>query len=69
MSFTLNHVPDPVTTRIAEYLSGALQTVGMHVTLAPIQQADIINTALLGTYEAQVWRQFGAVNPDMNYIF
>jgi peptide/nickel transport system substrate-binding protein len=69
VSFTLNHVPDPVTTRIAEYLQAQLQTVGMHVTLAPIQQADIINTALLGTYEAQVWRQFGAVNPDMNYIF
>ena len=36
---------------------------------APVQQADIINTALLGTFEAQVWRQFGAVNPDLNYIF
>ena len=42
---------------------------GMKVTLAPVQQADIINTALLGSFEAQVWRQFGAVDPDLNYIF
>jgi peptide/nickel transport system substrate-binding protein len=69
VSFSLNHTPDPTTTRIAEYLQQVLETVGMHVTLAPVQQADIINTALLGSYQAQVWRQFGAVNPDMNYIF
>ena len=69
VSFTLNHVPDPNTTRIAEYLQQQLQTAGMQVTLAPVQQADIINTALLGTFEAQVWRQFGAVDPDLNYIF
>jgi peptide/nickel transport system substrate-binding protein len=69
VSFTLNHTPDASTTKIAEYLLQQLQTVGMQVTLAPIQQADIINTALLGSYEAQVWRQFGAVNPDLNYIF
>jgi len=69
VSVTLNHTPDPATTRIAEYLQQQLLTAGMKVTLAPVQQADIINTALLGTFEAQVWRQFGAVDPDLNYIF
>ena len=69
VSITLNHTPDPSTTRIAEYLQAQLQTAGMKVTLAPVQQADIINTALLGSFEAQVWRQFGAVDPDLNYIF
>jgi len=69
VAVTINHVPDPSTTQIAEYLQQQLQTVGMTVTLNPIEQAQIINTALLGKFQAQVWRQFGAVNPDMNYIF
>ncbi len=69
VSFTLNHTPDASTTKIAEYIQQQLQTVGMKVALAPIQQANIINTALLGTYQAQLWRQFGAVQPDLNYIF
>jgi ABC-type transport system substrate-binding protein len=69
IALTLNHVPDPFTTKIAEYLQQQLQNVGMVVTLAPIQQAQIINTALLGSFQAQVWRQFGAVDPDLNYIF
>ena len=41
----------------------------MTVSLSPVQQADIISTALLGTFEGQLWRQFGAVDPDLNYIF
>jgi ABC-type transport system substrate-binding protein len=69
VTVTIAHVPDPNTTKIAEYLQQQLQTAGMKVTLDPIQQADEINIALLGTFEAIVWRQFGAVDPDLNYIF
>ncbi len=69
VSFTLNHTPDASTTKDAEYLQAQLQNAGMKVNLAPVLQADIINVALLGSFEAQVWRQFGAVDPDLNYIF
>ncbi len=69
VSLTLNHVPDASTTRIAEFLQQQLKDAGMEVTLAPIQQAQIIDTALTGKFEAQVWRQFGAVDPDLNYIY
>jgi len=69
IALTINHVSDPNTTKIAEYLQQQLQTGGMTVGLNPVQQSSIINTALLGTFQAQVWRQFGAVDPDLNYIF
>ncbi len=69
VTVTLNHVPDPSTTKIAEYLQQQLKNAGMTVNLNPIQQVDIINTALQGNFQAQVWRQFGAVDPDLNYIF
>ena len=35
----------------------------------PILQDSIINVALTGAFQALTWRQFGAVNPDLNYIF
>ncbi len=69
VTLSLNHTPDSSTTKLAEYEQQKLQSVGMTVTLAPVQQAEIINTALLGNFEAQTWRQFGAVDPDLNYIF
>jgi peptide/nickel transport system substrate-binding protein len=69
VTLSLNHTPDSSTTKLATYLQQKLQSVGMVVTLAPVLQAEIINTALLGNFEAQTWRQFGAVDPDLNYIF
>jgi peptide/nickel transport system substrate-binding protein len=69
VSVTLNHVPDSDTTTIAEYIQQQLKQVGFQVALSPVEQAQIINTALLGNFEAQLWTQFGAVNPDLNYIF
>ncbi|MBV8464004.1 MAG: hypothetical protein JO368_11955 [Acidimicrobiales bacterium] len=69
VSLSIGHVPDANTTKIAEYLQSQLQNVGMQVSLTDVQQASIINDALLGTFQALVWRQFGAVDPDLNYIF
>jgi ABC-type transport system substrate-binding protein len=69
VSLSLNHTPDPNTTKLAEYLQQKLEAVGMTVTLEPVLQAAIISTALTGKFEAQTWRQFGAVDPDLNYIF
>jgi peptide/nickel transport system substrate-binding protein len=69
VSVTIDHTPDASTTKIAEFLQQQLNTVGMQVTLSPVQQDKQINTALFGTFEAQAWRQFGAIDPDLNYIF
>ena len=69
VAVTIDHVPDPSTTRIAEYIQQQFENAGMRVTLATIQQAQEIGTALSGTFQSIVWQQFGAVNPDLNYIF
>jgi ABC-type transport system substrate-binding protein len=39
------------------------------MTIAIAAQASLINDALAGTYEATAWRQFGAVDPDLNYVW
>ena len=69
VAVTIDHVPDPITARIAEYIQQQFENAGMQVALATIQQAQEIGTALSGTFQSIVWQQFGAVNPDLNYIF
>jgi len=69
VSFTLGHTPDPKGSQIGQYLQAQLEQAGMTVNLQPILQDSIINVALTGAYQALTWRQFGAVNPDLNYIF
>jgi len=69
VAFTLGHTPDPKGSQIGQFLQQQLQSAGMVVTLQGVLQDSIINVALTGAYQALTWRQFGAVNPDLNYIF
>ncbi len=69
VSFTLTSTNGPEAIRAAQYMQQLFQNVGMKVTTAVVEQNDLINLALAGTYQALEWRQFGAVNPDLNYVF
>ena len=69
VSFTLLSTNSPYAIKAAEYLQSQFQNVGMKVQLAQIQQADEINAALAGKFQAVVWRQFAAADPDINYLW
>jgi peptide/nickel transport system substrate-binding protein len=69
VSFTFGSTNSPAAIRAQEYIQQAWQAVGFQVKNTIVQQNDDINQALAGTYQALAWRQFGAVNPDLNYIF
>ncbi len=69
VSFTFGTTNSPAAIRAQEYIQQAWQAVGFQVKNTIVQQNDDINQALAGTYQALAWRQFGAVNPDLNYIF
>ncbi len=69
VSFTLNSTSDPETLGAAQFLQQAWQQAGMKVNINILAQATIIDDALAGSYEATLWRQFGAVDPDLNYVW
>ncbi len=69
VTFNLNSTSDPETLAAAQFLQQAFQQAGMHVNITILAQATIINDALAGTYQATLWRQFGATDPDENYVW
>ncbi len=69
VSFALTATNDPDVERAAQFLQQEWQTAGMKVSITIKEQNDLINSALAGTYQATTWRQFGAVNPDLNYVW
>jgi len=69
VAFTLISTPDPSSVTAAEYMQNQLQAVGMQVTLSQIQESVEINDALAGQYQTAEWRQFAAVDPDLNYLW
>jgi peptide/nickel transport system substrate-binding protein len=66
---TLGTTNSPAAQRGQSYIQQAWEEVGIKVTPKIVEQNDLINLALAGEFEAQTWRQFGAVDPDLNYIF
>jgi peptide/nickel transport system substrate-binding protein len=68
-NFTMNAVAAPYTVRIASYTQAQLQNVGIGVTIAPMEQNELINDAISGGFEATEWNQFGGMSPDLNYVW
>jgi len=69
VAFTLNSTSNSDVLRAAQFLQQAWQQSGMQVSIATVAQSLLINKALAGTYQATQWRQFGAVDPDLNYAW
>ena len=69
ISFTFGTTPDPDTTKAAQLLATEWQAVGMDVSVAGTEQSQYILKAVTGDYQAQIWRQFGATDPDANYVW
>jgi ABC-type transport system substrate-binding protein len=69
ITFSYGSTNSPAAIRAAQYLEQAWGAVGFQVKTNIVQQNQTINNALAGKYQALGWRQFGAVDPDLNYIF
>jgi ABC-type transport system substrate-binding protein len=69
VAFGLISTPDPSSVQAAEFMQARFQAVGMEVTLTQVVEAQEINEALAGQYQTASWRQFAAVDPDLNYLW
>jgi peptide/nickel transport system substrate-binding protein len=69
VAFTLTATNNPEVERAAQFLQQEWQQAGMKVTIVIQEQNQLINSALAGKYQAVTWRQFGAVEPDLNYVW
>jgi len=69
VAFTLQSTTSGYSIQVVQFLQSQLEAVGMKVTLTQVQQADQINNALGGLFQATSWRQFAAVDPDLNYLW
>jgi peptide/nickel transport system substrate-binding protein len=69
VTFNLNSTSNSDVQRAAQFLQQAFQQAGMSVSINTLAQSTLINDALAGTYQATLWRQFGAVDPDLNYVW
>jgi peptide/nickel transport system substrate-binding protein len=67
--FSLGAIPEPAALGRAEIVQGQLKEVGIDVTLRTADQATLINEAVAGNYQANMWKQHGGGDVDDGYIW
>ncbi len=68
-AINLKTIPDPVAIKEVQAVQQMWQQVGFKVTISEEEQATVINDFILGNFEAVTSYQFGAVSPDLNYVW
>ena len=69
LSFSIGTTPSPDNTRAVQLLSQQWAAVGINAAPKSIDQGTFIVDAATGNYEANLWRQFGAPDPDVDYVW
>ncbi len=66
---TLLTITDPRLGQVVQIIQQMWNEVGFDVSLSQIEQADIINDFIAGEFQAATSYQFGAIDPDLNYVW
>lgn len=69
VKFTLGTTPSPENMEAVQYLAQLWGDAGMEVEIKTTDQTQFIGDALAGNYQANLWRQFGAVDPDTDSVW
>jgi peptide/nickel transport system substrate-binding protein len=62
-------IPDPNAIKEVQAVQQMWQQVGFKVNITEVEQATIIDDFILGKFQAVTSYQFGAVSPDLNYVW
>ncbi len=65
--FNLMSLTDSSSSAAANAIQAFCAAAGITVTIVYTDQSTLINSALVGNYDATLWNQFGGVNPDVNF--
>jgi peptide/nickel transport system substrate-binding protein len=63
-TFTLGTTPTPSNDLASQLLQQMFQAAGMVVDIKKSNQNTFVADGVLGNYQVNIWRQFGAVDPD-----
>ncbi len=69
LAFELTTTPVTENQQIIQLFAEQYNAVGMQVTLKGTEQGQFIVDAATGNYQANLWRQFGATDPDGDYLW
>lgn len=69
IEITLGLTPSNANREATQFLGELWGAAGIDVNFQETEQAQFIGDALAGDYQANLWRQFGATDPDGEYVW
>ena len=69
IEFTLGTTPSPENAEAVQLLQSMWGQVGIDVSITTVDQTQFISDAIAGNYQANLWRQFGAPDPDVDFVW
>lgn len=69
LAFELGTTPVTENEQVVTLFAEQYKAVGMDVTVKTTEQGQFIVDAATGQYQANLWRQFGAPDPDGDYVW
>ena len=69
LSFALKLSTGGAFPQVAVALQAQWAAVGIDAQIAQLEQTTFLTDSFLGNYQASIFRNFGYVNPDSNYLF
>ena len=66
---TIQVTPDANVVKTAELAQEDLQAVGVTATIQKLEQSQLINSAINGTFQMMGFRNFGGIDPDEQYVW
>jgi len=69
ISFNLGTTPVTVNTNTTALLKQQWEACGVTVNTITTEQSKFISDAVTGNYQANLWRQFAAQDPDGDYVW
>lgn len=67
--FRLTTTPTPELREAVELLQQQWADAGINVEITTLDQSAFITTAITGDFDANLWRQFGAPDPDVDQVW
>jgi ABC-type transport system substrate-binding protein len=67
ISFTFSTTPDNQVLQLVQAIASMWSAVGIKADIQSVDQQTLVSNAVTGKYDVNIWRQFGAADPDINY--
>jgi peptide/nickel transport system substrate-binding protein len=69
LAFTYSTTPDPYSLQNAQFIQRNMKAVGINMSIKTVEESQLINDAIGGSYQMSAWRNHPGFDPDAQWVW